>query len=133
MRKSLFLIFTLMLANIAIANDDVLAIDRVVDKNVQIAFPNDDNMSPRRSEFELLNFVLMSSESGERWAVVTLKNTSTGKRIFEQDQLMALLANGTRIYPQEIKQTFEGGEVISLNVHFGKKQFPILNITTYIP
>jgi len=110
------------------ADKDILTVDSTV--GVQAKFPNDKNIHPGKSQFEILNYVLMSSEEGERWAVVTLKNTSTGSRIFDHSKIMALFANGVRQSPLEHKQTFEGGEEVSITLPFGRSKFPILEVFT---
>ena len=49
------------------AGNDTLSIDRSVATDMQTFFPNDKNIQPKRSDFKVLNYILMSSESGERW------------------------------------------------------------------
>lgn len=109
---------------------EVLTVDREVSNNVELAFPNDKGLKPKSSDFELVNYVIMSNEQGERWAVLTLTNTSTGNRMLEQDHLMALFADGTRRKPLELKLNFEGRETQSLTVSFGESKFPILTISS---
>ena len=109
---------------------EVLTVDRVVSNNLELAFPNDKNIKPNSSDFELVNYVVMSNEVGERWAVVTLSNTSTGSRSLDQGHLMALFANGDRKSPQGVKDSFEGKETKSITVSFGESKFPILSIYT---
>jgi len=108
--------------------DKALHIDQQVPPQTVLAFPNDDKIRPEVSGFEIVDTVLMSSEYGQRWAVLTLRNPSTGTRIFEQKYVMALLADGRRLQPQPISETFEGGESLSLTLNFGVQQFPILRI-----
>lgn len=111
------------------ANDrDVLNVDRSVSASMQLAFPNDSNIEPHRSDFAVLNYVLMSNDIGERFAVITLKNGASGNRGLEEKHLMALFADGTRRSPQTIKLNFSGDETQSITVTFGQSQFPILAI-----
>ena len=70
------------------AKEEALSVDRVVSQNLQLAFPNDDNIQPEISDFAVLNFVLMSNDNGERWSVITLKNQSSGRRTLSQKQLI---------------------------------------------
>lgn len=121
----IFLMFT---AAHASAQNDVLMIDQSIGTDVQLAFPNDRNIQPRSSPFQVVSYVPMSSELGERWAIVTLKNTSSGSRIFESQYLLGLFADGDRREPQTFKQTFEGHEVVSLTLSFGRHKFPLLNV-----
>ncbi len=107
---------------------EVLTVDRVTSKNIEFAFPNDKNLKPKASDYELVHYVIMSNELGERWALLTLTNTSTGNRMLEHDHLMALFANGERQKPLEFKFNFEGRETQSITVSFGESKFPILSI-----
>lgn len=125
--KSLFL-SSLLIATSVTAQESALTIDRAVTKNLQLSFPNDNNVKPKTSDFDVVNYVLMSNEEGERWAVVTLRNTASGSRSFEQGHLMALFANGSRRTPQEFKLNFSGDEVQSMTLNFGENNFPILAI-----
>jgi hypothetical protein len=115
----------------SLANEaEVLTVDRVVSSNLELAFPNDKNLSAKPSDFELVNYVIMSNELGERWAVLTLTNTSAGNRTLEHDHLMALFADGERKNPLELKLNFAGRETQSITVSFGQSKFPILSIST---
>lgn len=126
----LFLTIQLMcITFISNANEtDVLTIDRVVSNNIALAFPNESNQQPKFSDFEVNNYVTMSNELGERWAVITLTNTSTGNRVFEEKHIMALFADGKRKNPKTLKLHFEGKETQSITVLFGQSKFPILSI-----
>ena len=108
--------------------NDVLMLERTVDRNLILAFPNDDKITPKISDFEVINYVLMSNELGERWCVVTLKNNSSGNRIFENTQLMALFSDGNRKAPLHYKLSFKGRETQSITISFGVSKFPILTI-----
>lgn len=119
----------LSLSSYAIDND-VLTVDRSVSKNIQLSFPNEQNIKPKESDFEVLNYVLMSSETGERWSVITIENTASGNRSLEHNHIMGLFADGSRFVPQENKLQFEGGEVQSITVSFGEYKFPVLAIYT---
>ena len=120
----------LVLSFTSFADDSkVLTIDRSVSSNVVLSFPNDQKIKPKANDFELDNYVLMSNEVGERWAVITLTNSSSGNRVLQQDHLMALLADGERKIPMEFKLNFEPSETQSITVSFGKSKFPILSIS----
>ena len=110
---------------------DVLTIDRLVPNSVQFEFPNDKNIKPKSSDFELVNCVMMSSEAGERWAVLTLTNISSGHRILEKEHILATFADGTRKSPNEIKLSFAGGDTQSITVSFGEYKFPVLSIAVH--
>jgi len=108
----------------------VLTVDRVISNNVELAFPNDKDIKAKSSDFKLVNYVIMSNEIGERWAVLTLTNTSSGNRMLEQNHLLALFADGERKSPLELKLNFEGNETQSITVSFGESKFPILSISS---
>lgn len=112
------------------ADSDILTIDRTVSNNILLSFPNEKNIKPKESDFKVLNYVLMSNETGERWSVITIENTASGNRSLEHNQIMGLFADGSRFVPQENKLQFEGGEIQSITVSFGENKFPILAIYT---
>ena len=114
----------------AMAAQDILTVDRAISGELETFFENENEEEPRRSDFKVVNYVLMSSEKGARWAVVTLKNGSTGSRIFKEDQMLALFADGERRLPMAHSRTFKGQETISLTLSFGRRAFPILTIYT---
>lgn len=126
--KSLILPSLLLMTASVIAQETALTIDRAVTNSLQLSFPNDNNIKPKASDFNIVNYVLMSNEEGERWAVVTLHNTASGSRSFEQEHLMALFADGSRRSPLEYKLNFSGDEVQSMTLNFGENNFPILAI-----
>ncbi|MBE0365489.1 hypothetical protein PULV_b0069 [Pseudoalteromonas ulvae UL12] len=110
--------------------NDVLKVERVVTEDLKIAFPNEKNTRAQASDFEIKNYVMMSNEKGERWAVLTLTNESTGTRTLEQYHLLATFADGERRSPNEFKLNFQGRETQSVTVNFGENKFPILTIQT---
>jgi hypothetical protein len=112
----------------ASADDDILNVDRSVSKSIQLAFSNDNNITPKKSDFEVVNYVLMSNENGERWGVLTLTNLSHGERSINQEHLLALFADGSRSVPLAFTSNFKGKETQSLTLSFGENKFPILSI-----
>jgi hypothetical protein len=128
MSKFLVSMLVLLACTAHSQESDVLTVDRAVTKNIHLSFPNDSNTKPKESDFTIINYVLMSNDTGERWGVITLTNSSSGARSFEQDHLMALFADGSRGAPQEYKLNFKAGETQSITVSFGEYKFPILSI-----
>lgn len=126
--KALLLIISLLISGQVSAFSNALSVDRALTKNLLLSFPNEQKITPKDSDFNVVNYVLMSNDEGQRWAVVTLKNTASGSRSFEQNQLLALFANGTRRAPLEYKLNFEGDETQSITLSFGDDKFPILSI-----
>ncbi|MBE7216315.1 hypothetical protein IGW68_14245 [Shewanella benthica] len=109
---------------------DVFSVERIVSNDVELNFTNDGDIQPKISDFIVVNYVLMSNEKGDRRAVVTLENQSSGSRIFKSDQVMALMGDGRRISPHTYKQKFKRGESISMTLSFGNNKTPILQFYT---
>ena len=91
-------------------------------------FDRDDALTVNRSDFQVLDYQLMSSEQGERWAVVTVRNTATGQRLLSEKMLVAEFANGERRYPLVMEGKVAGGAVLTRTVTFGYSRFPILRL-----
>ncbi|PAJ76372.1 hypothetical protein CJF42_00275 [Pseudoalteromonas sp. NBT06-2] len=123
---SLFILSISSFANEA----EVLTVDRVISNTVEFAFDNDKNEKPKQSDFELRNYIIMSNELGERWALLTVKNQATGNRILERTHLLALFANGERSNPTALKLNFTANEMKTVTVSFGENKFPILSISS---
>lgn len=111
-------------------NDNALSIDKVITQDIDFQFPNDNNLHPDTSDFEVVNYVTMSNEQGAHQVTVTLHNSSSGNRIFVSKQIMALFANGDRISPIERKITFKGKETQTITLNFGTHHYPILSVYT---
>ncbi|MDP5149110.1 hypothetical protein [Rheinheimera baltica] len=112
----------------AYANEDVLSVDTIVSNSFDLVFPNELNIQPEQSDFKVNNFILMSNEAGERWVVVTMSNTSSGRRSLTHKHLMAIVADGQRIAPIEFIQSFKANETLTLTINFGMSKFPLLSV-----
>jgi len=123
-----FLFLLILCANVFAAQNNVLNVDRAIPNSMQLSFPNDNNITPKKSDFSIVNYVLMSNEIGERWAVITLTNLASGKRELNQDHLLALFADGSRLTPNEFKLGFNGNQTQSVTVSFAEHKFPILSV-----
>lgn len=123
-------LFLLFISFSCASADDVFNIDRVVSDKVDFEFTNNYEIQPNISDFAVVNYVVMSNENGVRKAVVTLKNLSSGSRIFQSEQMLALFADGERRSPEPYKQKFKREETISMTLSFGQRLFPILQIYT---
>jgi len=116
--------------NAANANSDYLMLDTHVINTEIINFPNDNEIYPDKSDFKIIHLVTMSNELGDRYATVTLKNLSTGRRIFKQNHIMALFADGSRLSPAIAEAVVDGKESVSITLYFGEHKFPILTLYT---
>lgn len=114
------------------ASNEVLSVDRGSLQGMEFMFENDAKITPKNSNFTLVNSVLMSSEAGTRVAVVTIRNDATGSRILQADHIMALFADGKRLSPIGLSDNLklEDGEQRSITISFGADDFPILAIYT---
>ena len=130
MAKFVFLMLIIMSWATQAEDKKVLTVDRIISNNINLSFPNDSNIKPKISDFKIVNYVLMSNQSGERWSVITLTNLSSGHRNFEHQHLMALFADGSRESPLAYKLNFKGKEIQSITVSFGEHKFPILSLYT---
>lgn len=129
MYKAIFSVLFLFTCTTFANEKEVLTVDSIISHNIELAFDNDKNEKPKLSEFELVNYIVMSNDLGERWAVVTVKNQASGNRILENDHLMALFANGKRANPAHLKVNFDANETKSLTISFGENKFPLLSIS----
>lgn len=129
-----FVIFAISILTIQNARaekeNEVLTPDETILGSELIDFPNDSNIFADKSDFHLLHTIIMSNTKGERWATITVSNKANGRRSFHQDQVLALLADGSRRLPLSFSREFKSGETASVLVNFGLSQFPILKIMT---
>ena len=111
-----------------ISPDDVLTIELASPSMIDHPFETGSDDEPSRSDFGILNQILMSNKNGERWATITLSNLSSGQRIFSVDQLLAVFANGDKRPPESIQLKLAGGESGTYTFYFGTHKFPILYV-----
>jgi len=93
-----------------------------------IEFDQVDPLEPLANDFKIEGYSYLSSEGGERWALITLVNTSTGQRLLKNENLVVTFADGTQVYAKNIEGRFDGGERVSKSVFFGYSRFPIVSI-----
>ncbi len=123
----LFIVFLFVFSNTAFASDPLI-IDRQLPSNIQLNFPNPNQIVPQRSDFEIINAIPMSSDSGERWVLLTIRNLVNGNRTINQQQLMAIMANGDRVFPAKFSQIFKSEETLSVTIYFSNSDFPIVQV-----
>lgn len=126
----LFSVLLLISVPVVAENGAFLSLDRSLPGDFEEFFPNDENIFPEESDFQVVNFLLLSSDSGERQALVTLENLSISNRIFRDEHIMCLFADGERRTPLEFKRSFKGREVVSVALSFGVSRFPLLGVYT---
>ena len=111
-------------------NNTVLRFDTPVQIDGDARFDRDSPLQPSASSFRIREANTLSSDSGERWALVTLENNDGGKRILQDNYLVAEFANGERRHPTGLEGSFAAGEQQRKMVFFGYHRFPILRIFT---
>ena len=121
-------ILLIPVSSVAVETDKTLSFEVTPYKHTKIYCENDDNIKPSKNDFELLDYTALSSEQGDRFVLVTIKNTSSGQRLFNQSSVVAILSDCTRIRPLNIELTFSGNEVLTKQLNFGINKYPILKL-----
>ncbi|CAM4245237.1 hypothetical protein [Pseudoalteromonas byunsanensis] len=130
--KSYLLSFLLMFSSVSIAQQSIYTFDGNITNIPPSAFVNDSRQYPKISDFSLQAYFPMSSEQGDRAALVTIKNMASGKRFLQAEHVMAVLADGTRHTPITTvnKLALEGQQTVTLTVEFGRHDYPIVSVYT---
>ena len=127
---SLLLIF--FLANTSLADDSLRNnIIRFEDSELRDShlFCDDKyDLEPKRNQFNLMDYSVMGTENGERFALITIENTSHGQRIFSNEHVVAVLGNCERVAPLEFRHKMDSGEIISREIYFGYQRYPIVQL-----
>ena len=110
-------------------SNETLTIDEPTPKILNLMFPDENNIEPKISEFQLSSSILMSSRTGKRWATVTIKNNSSHHRLLDREHIVATFANGETRNPTQAKLQFTGNEEITIIINFGESKFPILRLS----
>jgi hypothetical protein len=86
-----------------------------------------ERLKPRPNDFELIEFAPMSNKRGERWAMVTVRNTAKGRRFLKREYIVATFANKHQAYPSaSLDDEIEGEESLTITIPFGTYKFPIV-------
>lgn len=109
-------------------NDQVLRFEHSPFKDVQLQCERDKDIVPKRSELQLDNYALLAADNGERVAIITLTNTAGGQRIFNQDHIVAVMADCARIFPQAFELRLAPRQQTSLQIHFGRTLQPVIQL-----
>ena len=121
--------YMVMAGNIPI-DEHILHFDDVQKDFEELYFPDENKIKPDSGVFTIVEKYYMSNGLGERWAVMTIKNTSAGKRLLKNENVVATYANGDQSYAQNLDETLDGYEIVTRAVLFGIHKFPILHIET---
>ena len=112
-------------------DQSALRFDDVLVRITEYHFKEEDKIEPAPSAFAIVNYAPMSNELGDRWALVTVRNTSSGGRFLRNKFMVARFANGTRAEARNLDDRVDGGGIYSKAVFFGYSAFPIINIEVY--
>lgn len=89
-------------------------------------FDHDNELKPKANDFKILEKAFMSNARGERWAVLTLKNSSSGQRLLKNENIVARFADGSQAYAKNLDEVLSGKQKISMAIFFGMHKFPII-------
>lgn len=109
---------------------DIFSYDVVVPSRDKHAFYTGENVDPARSDFSVVSQLFLSNEKGNRLAVVSFKNLSSGTRTLSRNDIIAVLANGDKVFPGNVNFELLGGDEKSTAIDFGYQIFPILYVYT---
>lgn len=126
----LLLVYSILAQADYIRSNDILTVDKPPTSSEDLYFPETDDIQPDKSDFKIISTILLSSTSGKRAATVTFRNLSSGQRILNNKQILAVFANGHKKSPSSFKHKFSGNQKITLNLNFGISTYPILSVYT---
>ena len=108
--------------------DNVLLFDENTPRQDTFSFDIDESkfLKPRANDFELIHYAPMSNKDGERWVLITVKNTSAGRRFLKSEHIVATFANEKQINPIDLNESVDAGKVFSKTIFFGVNKFPIV-------
>ena len=116
--------------NIGINEENLILFNDNTPKFDKFPFDIDESkrLRPKANDFELINFTPMSNKIGERWVLLSVKNTSSGRRFLKSEYIVATFANAEQANPININESVEPGKIFSKTVFFGVNKFPVLTL-----
>ena len=108
--------------------DNILLFDENTPRQDTFSFDIDESerLKPRANDFELIHYAPMSNKNGERWVLITVKNTTTGRRFLKSEHIVATFVNEEQINPRDLNESVDGGDVSPKTIFFGVTKFPII-------
>lgn len=130
MKIAILLLLQIMLITetVQAADSAVLRFETSPFRNSELVCDFDDNVTPEKNDFNLIEYALMSSDFGDRFAILTIQNTSSGQRILNEKHVVAVFGNCERRYPLSFTKKFAGSEKVTITIPFGFWRFPILKV-----
>lgn len=108
--------------------DQILRFEPSPFQNIELNCQRDKDVVPRRSDLQLDHYALLASDNGERVATITLTNAAGGQRMFNQEHIVAIMADCSRIYPLAFELTLAAGQQETVQIYFGRRAQPVLQL-----
>ncbi len=115
---------------IDVNEDNLILFNENTPKFDRLPFDIDESkrLKPKKNDFELVRFAPMSNKIGERWVLITVKNTSSGRRFLKSEYIVATFANAEQANPVEINESVDPGNTFTKTIFFGVNKFPVLTL-----
>ncbi|MFL0800109.1 MAG: hypothetical protein K6L80_06670 [Agarilytica sp.] len=111
------------------AGDKTLFFDQPSTAIQHQEFNDLDPLKPYKNDFQIVEISHLSNNLGERWTLITFKNTASGQRILKNEHVIATFADGSRSAAINLKATLTAGELLTRTVFFGTHKFPIIKVS----
>lgn len=108
--------------------DQILRFEPSPFQNTELNCQRDKDVVPRRSDLVLDHYALLAADNGERVATVTVTNSAGGQRMFNQEHIVAIMADCSRIYPLSFELTLAAGQQETFQIYFGRRAQPVLQL-----
>lgn len=108
--------------------DTALHFDQPQTTLKSLNFKHEGELKPVPNDFHIIEVSYLSNNIGERWAIVTFGNRSSGQRLLKNKTIIATFADGAQAYSLNLNEVFKGNEHLSKAVFFGIHHFPIVNV-----
>lgn len=108
--------------------DQILRFEPSPFQNIELNCQRDRDVVPRRSDLILDHYALLAADNGERVATITVTNGAGGQRMFNQEHIVAIMADCSRIYPLSFELTLGAGEQETFQIYFGRRAQPVLQL-----
>lgn len=129
MKKWLLFVFLSAAAQASEQSDDeILRFEPSPFQNTELNCQRDKDVVPRRSDLVLDHYALLAADNGERVATITVTNGASGQRMFNQEHLVAIMADCSSIYPQSFELTLAAGQQETFQIYFGRRAQPVLQL-----
>lgn len=110
------------------ASDTILHFDQTRTPLNSLNFDHTRELEPVANDFRIIEASYLSNNMGERWAIVTFENKSSGQRILKNNVIVATFANGLQRNSLNLGGTVQGNTRITKAVSFGVNPFPIVKL-----